>query len=148
MAKMPTAKSELSDCLGQTAHIAAIARRVSDFVHNRLDQANAKPPFSFFMDKVVQVGLTKTVDIEHLTIIHDLKNHLTLLGYIYIKFEVMVGIAMMRVNHQVGYHFIQGQYNLIQYNIRSHMGAQRLPDEVAHALEILQAAADVILIMH
>ncbi len=118
------AKRELADLLRESADVAAIAGSVEHFIHDGFYEPDAQPAFSLFMNEVIELGFLKSVDIKHLTVVHDFKNYLAFLGYVNVHLKLVIRIAMVGMNHQVTAHLIQGQNDLVQYHIRCNMAPQ------------------------
>src|SRR6187551_2422596 len=90
----------------------------------------------------------KLVDVKHTPIVNNLKNQFVFFAYINMKFQLVIRVAVMSMDHEVGAHLIQRQNNGGHVNLGDGMRLQRVANELTDALEIVQATAYVILIAH
>src|SRR5690606_13867886 len=64
------------------------------------------------------------------------------------QFKNFVRIAMVRMNHEVGTHFIQREYNFADNKLGDAMILQGAPDKIPNTLQIFYTAPDFVLIIH
>src|SRR5262249_15600452 len=88
------------------------------------------------------------VDIEDAAVVGDLEHEYLLRRYLYVQLEQVIGVAVVCVDHEVGAHLVQCEHDSAYLHFGHTMLLQRRPDKIADALEIGEAATDVILIIH
>src|SRR5690606_40271663 len=99
------------------------------------------------MNDIAQFRLMKTVDIKHGAIINNFKyQRLPFVGY-NIKLKHFIRIALMRVNHQVGTHLINGEYYFAYVQVRHSVFLKRHTHQVPYPFQVFNATADFILVL-
>src|SRR5579864_4479293 len=100
------------------------------------------------MHQAVHSRFLKLIDIKNTAIIDDFENIGTLAGMIDMKFKEMLGVAVVRVNHQVRAHFIQREYDGTHLHFGHMIFTQRVSDKITYPLQVGEAARYAILIIH
>ncbi len=118
---------------------------VLDLIHYRLDQADTQATFSFFVNEVAEIRSDELIDIKRGTVINDLEDNRIGVFQVNIQFEEFIGIALVSVNHQIGTHFVQREYHLTDLKVWHVVALERLADEIADTLEVLDAAPNIVL---
>lgn len=134
--------------LGQAANGIAITVQILYLVHNGFNEANAKAAFSFLMNQIVQIGCLKLVDVKNIPFVNNFKNDVLTVAPRDANTERIIGIAVVRMNHQIGAHLVQRENDLALGDLVNTLLIQRLSNKVADTLQVMEAATGIKLIAH